>query len=259
MKHGGMLCRAPVPGLPGLKGGASWPVRSNEAYPTLLSFVGVHASGINPLGALAAAFVVSGLAGGRPGVTVLLRRMIRVRVGPRWSLIALLLPACFAFLSLGLNLLFGARLPAHEQWANWPGIVDHFVIMFLFVGLGEEPGWQGFALPELRKSRSGLESAMLVGVAWALWHIPLMGTEFRWNNVPAFLLSVFAGSVVAACVLLCMLFHASVNAVTSGYVFPLFGDADQARLWWIYALVWVAGAAVIAWRSGPALRSGARS
>ncbi len=108
MKHGGMLCRAPVPGLPGLKGGASWPVRSNEAYPTLLSFVGVHASGINPLGALAAAFVVSGLAGGRPGVTVLLRRMIRVRVGPRWSLIALLLPACFAFLSLGLNLLFGA-------------------------------------------------------------------------------------------------------------------------------------------------------
>jgi len=112
-----------------------------------------------------------------------------------------------------------------------------------------------------------VESAMLVGVAWALWHIPLMGTEFRWNNVPAFLLSVFAGSVVAAwlfnsakeSVLLCMLFHASVNAVTSGYVFPLFGDADLTRLWWIYALVWVAGAAAIAWRSGPALRSGARS
>ena len=60
-------------------------------------------------------------------------------------------------------------------------------------------------------------------------------------------------------VLLCMLFHASVNAVTSGYVFPLFGDADRSRLWWIYALVWVAGAAVIAWRSGPALSSGARS
>ena len=236
-------------------------------YPTLLSFVGVRASGINPLGVLAAALIVSGLAGGRPGVTVLLRRMIRVRVGLRWYAVALLLPACFAFLSLGLTLIFGARLPAHEQWANWPGIVDHFLIMFLFVGLGEEPGWRGFALPELQKSRSGLESAMLVGVAWALWHIPLMGTEFRWNNVPAFLLSVFAGSVVAAwlfnsakeSVLLCMLFHASVNAVTSGYVFPLFGDADLTRLWWIYALVWVAGAAAIAWRSGPALRSGARS
>jgi len=56
-----------------------------------------------------------------------------------------------------------------------------------------------------------------------------------------------------------MLFHASVNAVTSGYVFQLFADADQSRLWWIYALVWVAGAAAIAWRSGPALRSSARS
>ena len=37
-------------------------------YPTLLSFVGVRASGINPLGVLAAALIVSSLAGGSPGV-----------------------------------------------------------------------------------------------------------------------------------------------------------------------------------------------
>ena len=232
-------------------------------YPTLLSFVGVRASGINPLGVLAAALIVSGLAAGRPGVTALLRRMVRVRVRLRWYLVALLLPACFAFVSLGLNLLFGARMPGHEQWAKWPEIADHFIVMFLFVGLGEEPGWRGFALPELQKRRSALESAMLVGVAWALWHLPLMGTEFRWNSVPAFLVSVFAGSVVTAwlfnsareSVLLCMLFHASVNAVTSGYVFQLFSGADQSRLWRIHALVWVAGAAAVAWRAGPALRT----
>ena len=231
-------------------------------YPTLLSYVGVRASGINPLGVLAAALIVSGQAGGRPGVTALLRRMVRVRVGLQWYLVALLLPACFAFLSLALNLLFGARMPGHEQWVKWPEIVDRFIIMFLFVGLGEEPGWRGFALPELQKRRSALESAMLVGVAWALWHLPLMGTEFRWNSVPAFLVSVFAGSVVTAwlfnsakeSVLLCMLLHASVNAVSSGYVFQLFSGADQSRLWRIYALVWVAGAASIAWRTGPALR-----
>ena len=231
-------------------------------YPTLLSYVGVRASGINPLGVLAAALIVSGLAGGRPGVTALLRRMVRVRVGLQWYLVALVLPACFAFLSLALNLLFGARMPGHEQWVKWPEIVDRFIIMFLFVGLGEEPGWRGFALPELQKRRSALESAMLVGVAWALWHLPLMGTEFRWNSVPAFLVSVFAGSVVTAwlfnsakeSVLLCMLLHASVNAVSSGYVFQLFSGADQSRLWRIYALVWVAGAASIAWRTGPALR-----
>ena len=51
-----------------------------------------------------------------------------------------------------------------------------------------------------------------------------------------------------------MLLHASVNAVSSGYVFQLFSGADQSRLWRIYALVWVAGAAAIAWRTGPALR-----
>src|SRR2546427_12845869 len=140
-------------------------------YPTLFSYVGVRASGINPLGVLAAALIVSGQAGGRPGVTALLRRMVRVRVGLQWYLVALLLPACFAFLSLALNLLFGARMPGHEQWVKWPEIADRFIIMCLFVGLGEEPGWRGVGLAEFEQRTTALEAAMLVGVAWALRHL----------------------------------------------------------------------------------------
>ncbi len=235
-------------------------------YPTLLSFLGVRASGVNPLGVLMAALIVSGLAGGRAGVAALLRRVVRVQVGIQWYLFALLLPACFAFLALALSLLSGARVPAPEQWSQWPEIVDRFIIMFLFVGLGEEPGWRGFALPEMQKRRSALSSALLLGVAWALWHLPLMGTEFRWDTVPAFVVSVFAGSVVTAwlfnsakeSVLVCMLLHATVNAVASGYVFRLFGEADRLRLWWTYALVWAAGAAAIAWLAGPALKGARR-
>jgi membrane protease YdiL (CAAX protease family) len=77
-------------------------------------------------------------------------------------------------------------------------MLPRFVFVFLFVGLGEETGWRGFALPELQKRFSPLIASLVVGVFWAAWHIPLMGVEFKADVVPAFLLSILAGSVVMA-------------------------------------------------------------
>ncbi len=39
--------------------------------------------------------------------------------------------------------------------------------------LGEELGWRGYAYGELRKRRSPLASALLLGLVWGLWHLPL--------------------------------------------------------------------------------------
>ncbi len=39
--------------------------------------------------------------------------------------------------------------------------------------LGEELGWRGFVLNELQKKFSPLKSAIIIGVAWGLWHTPL--------------------------------------------------------------------------------------
>jgi uncharacterized protein len=236
-------------------------------YPWLLSFVGVKASGINPLGVLVAALIVAGASGGWPGLKVVLLRVIRVRFGGRWYLMALLLPVVFVFLALAVNLAAGAPAPAPEAWAKSSEIIDRFVFGFLFVGLGEEPGWRGYALPELMRRRSALRAALILGAFWALWHLPLFGTEFSWNLLPAFVMSVFAGSVIAAwlfnssgqSVFITMLMHAEVNAIGAGYVFRFFTGADYLRLWWIYTLVWVAGALLVAWRAGPGLTGLRRS
>ena len=232
-------------------------------YPWLLSFLGVKAHGMNPLGVLLAALIVAAASRGWRGLKALLLRIVRVRVGWRWYAVALLLPPAFVFLAFALNLALGAAPPSPQDWAKWPEVVDSFIVGFLFVGLGEEPGWRGYALPELMRRRSGLKAALFLGAVWALWHLPLFGTEFTWDLLPTFVVSVFAGSVITAwlfnssgqSVFLTMLMHAGINAIGAGYVFRFFTGADYQRLWWIYTLIWVVAAVLVAWRTGPALNS----
>ena len=38
-----------------------------------------------------------------------------------------------------------------DQLAAWPELMPKFIFVLLFVGVGEETGWRGFALPELQK------------------------------------------------------------------------------------------------------------
>jgi uncharacterized protein len=40
--------------------------------------------------------------------------------------------------------------------------------------LGEEPGWRGYAVPVLQRAHSPLTASLLVGIAWSVWHIPLL-------------------------------------------------------------------------------------
>ena len=231
-------------------------------YPWLLGILGVaKSSGINPLGVFVAALIVAGAGDGWASVKVLLLRLVRWRVGWDWLMAAIAIPVAILAAACAINLALGASAPTSSQWAKWPEIVDRFVFAFLFVGVGEEPGWRGFALPAMYRRRSPLAASLLLGGIWALWHLPLIGLEFAWNVVPCFLISVFAGSVVLAwlfngsrqSVLLCMLMHATVNSVGAGYAFHLFDGADLQRLWWIYAAMWTLVATCVAWRAGPSL------
>jgi membrane protease YdiL (CAAX protease family) len=45
----------------------------------------------------------------------------------------------------------------------------------LFLGgtLGEEIGWRGFALPRLLEKFSPLQASFILGIVWALWHLPI--------------------------------------------------------------------------------------
>jgi membrane protease YdiL (CAAX protease family) len=45
----------------------------------------------------------------------------------------------------------------------------------LMVGLLEELGWTGFALPWLRRRFSVLITGLIMGLLWGAWHFPMFG------------------------------------------------------------------------------------
>ena len=90
-------------------------------------------------------------------------------------------------------------------------------------------------------------ASLILAPLWAVWHLPLIGDEFPLPIVPAFVLSVFGPTFMQTwifngtkgSVLLPMLFHALVNTVGAGLIFPLFSGAALVVQWWIYGLIWL--------------------
>lgn len=180
---------------------------------------------------------------------------MRARIGLRWYAVIFGLPIALGAVGLAIMAAFGVTvtLPAAAAWREAP---ERFVFIFLFVGLGEEPGWRGFALPRLQASRSPVAASFILAPIWALWHLPLMGNEFPAPIIPAFLLSLLGGTLTQTwlfnrtkgSVLAQMLFHAGVNTVGAGLVFPLFKGPALVAFWYVYGTLWlVTGLMTMRW------------
>jgi membrane protease YdiL (CAAX protease family) len=224
-------------------------------YAWIIALFNGTTSGPNPLGPFVAALVVTALSEGRSGIKQLLSRIVRWRVGIQWYALIFLLPVLICVVATLVNLASGAEIKvAANKVFSWKEIVSSFIFIFLFIGLGEEPGWRGFALEKLQKIYSPLTSTLILSVIWALWHLPLMGSEFSGPVIPAFLMSLLGGALVLTwiynrtngSVLLMMLFHSTVNTFSSGVMFQLFQGSDQVRLWYLYAVAWLTTGFVVA-------------
>jgi len=145
----------------------SWPFYAVELAPTAFF----------PCGPLVAALVVIGLTDGRAGYRDLGARMIRWRVGWTWWLVAVATPLAVLAGATAANVaIWGAPAPVLAAMA-WPQLALMAASRFvnpLDGPLGEEPGWRGYALPQLLAGRSPLRASMVLGALVALWHAPLV-------------------------------------------------------------------------------------
>lgn len=95
------------------------------------------------------------------------------RVKPRWYVLAIAVPLLWEDgLATGIvHVLTGGAV--HVLPSPWWYYVGNFVVVFFLAGGLEEFGWRGFAQPRLQERYSALAGAVVIGVAWALWHLPL--------------------------------------------------------------------------------------
>jgi membrane protease YdiL (CAAX protease family) len=217
-------------------------------YPWVIALMGSRTTGPNPLGPLVAGIIVTAIVSGRAGLREFFSRLVRWRVGVKWYVITFATPGLVCLIAVAITLCFGWG----SHVSGWSieklrELPERFLFILLFIGLGEEPGWRGFALPQLQTKYSPLVASLILAPVWALWHLPLIGNEFPLPIVVPFLLSVFGGTFALTwvfngtkgSVLLPMLFHATINTIGAGLIFPLFSGAALVVLWWIYGFVWL--------------------
>jgi membrane protease YdiL (CAAX protease family) len=179
---------------------------------------------VGGLGPLFAAVIVTAACGGRAALGRLMARCITVRGRLGWILFAVFAPVLLFVISAVLLIASGQGQVA---WADIGRSVEYsalgrgeyWLANIVFYGFGEEVGWRGFALPRLQAQRTALTSAVLVGAAWAAWHLPLFAfaggmSSMDLGGIAGWLFSIITGSI-----LMTWLFNTSHGSVLAVALF----------------------------------------
>jgi membrane protease YdiL (CAAX protease family) len=219
---------------------AEWDILSGDYR---LAFI------VKSFGPFLAAYIIIRLTEGPEGLSRFKSSFRQLRAGWGWYLFILLgIPGLIV---LGIILQPGTL-------AGFQGIrsgllalyLVNFIVVFFGGGpLGEEPGWRGFALPQMQQRYGPLWGTLFLGILWAFWHLPDflspsaqgggpgtgLGTFF--TNFPIFMLMVIALSVLftwiynhtRGSIFLAILAHTSINTPQLALI-PLFPAVDFTRL-----------------------------
>jgi len=112
------------------------------------------------------------------------RRVFDVkRIGAIWYLIILLAyPLITALLEIAENGQIQITDTFQELLSQPVSIITFLFFIFIFGPFPEELGWRGYALDGLQNRMKALPSSLLLGVVWAVWHIPLFFMNGTYQN-----------------------------------------------------------------------------
>lgn len=156
------------------------------------------------------------------------RSVLRLRGSPITYVAALL--AQLGMVLLAWLLMFASGSPVEPRASPSPG----FALLAagqIWVVLGEEPGWRGFALPRLESLMSPRLATLALALVWGFWHWPMFfvagslqaevspwlfsSSIFAWSAIHTALYHRSRPSVVPN-----LLFHASTNITLNTGLVP---------------------------------------
>jgi membrane protease YdiL (CAAX protease family) len=232
---------------------ARWiPAQTGAGYALIL--LGAYTPGI-------VALLLTARTEGSRGVRALLRRILIANVPVRLYVLALTYIAVIKLTAAVLHRFVLGEWP--QFGAESLALIPLAIAFSTPFQAGEEIGWRGFALPRLA-ARFGLRTASLIlGVIWAVWHLPqfyIAGADTYQQSFLVWAPQVVAMSIALAwlyarsggSLLLVMLMHSAINnskdIVASGAVIPpgVFSLNVSLMSWLGLGLLWVAAAYFLA-------------
>lgn len=118
------------------------------------------------------ALLLTAYMGGRGALRNLLARLVLWQVDWKWWVAAVVLQPVLLGLATLLFNLFGGSPPVTLSLPAFVAALIVSVILLLIATLGEEIGWHGIALPALQQRRSAFNASVILGLLWAVWHLP---------------------------------------------------------------------------------------
>ncbi|MEO1144395.1 MAG: CPBP family intramembrane glutamic endopeptidase [Cyanobacteria bacterium J06638_22] len=180
------------------------------------------------------------------------KALFRWRIPLQWYLFVLIFPGVLASVAMGLYTLVGYPIDPTLLPNRLATYIPLLMMAATIGGGNEEPGWRGFGLPILQEKFSPFKATLILGIVWALWHLPLLGSdpavqtgEVQGTQILAkvalLLLSITCHAfwytwIVnrTGSVLLCVLLHAGYNATNSSLILipeaELYGEAEMVLL-----------------------------
>jgi membrane protease YdiL (CAAX protease family) len=155
-----------------------------------------------------------------------------VRISVLWFFMGgLILPVGIALLHLALYLLSGGQvqLASDPPWYYVAAVFPLNVLIAAPIGssMGEETGWQGFAMPRLVKRLHPLAACTIHGVLWAAWHLPAFLTSWLGKEplgwffayiIPLSVISFWLTRKAKGSVIPAVLLHSSTNLYSSYFL-----------------------------------------
>lgn len=146
-----------------------------------------------------AAFIITKISRGREGVQEL-KNSFKIKSSIKWYLLTVMIVPVVTLITTAIshftirNYEAGIVVPAIAAGLIWP----------LFSSFGEEFGWRGYILPQLLLRHSPLKAALILGVIWEVWHLPMHYLAYRGYGVymiPAFVVIGFINLTLHAIVM----------------------------------------------------------
>ena len=228
------------------------------SYAISWAFLPIESVRFLPSGPLIAALIVIPLTQGWSGLRELGSRMIRWRVRWYWYALALGLPLAVHLVNVGVHVAAGAGVPS-LTFTSLTTFLMVFAIRMVNPAdgpVGENPGWQGFALPGLQGFRySPLLATMIVAPLVAGWHLPTFFLEEGGMQPSVLVFGLL--TTVAVTFWYNWLFNRTGGSVLLVIMAHNLEGSIQYELDWIIMGVWLAvaiGLVVFDWKAwrGPA-------